>query len=374
MPMPPMPSPPPQGMMPPNAAAMFMQGMNTPPGAPAAAGATQPPGATPPPGLPPQLMGAQPPQPGANPPNTPQGQLAAKGRMGDTLLAHMTPGEIAVPPQVQTKPVIKAISKAFEQNHISPAAFTAGSPQSSINPQTNLPEYNFWSSFLPVALGIGGSLLMPGIGTSLGLGLSSLTSSAIGGGLGTMIGSLAGGKGFTNSLLAGGLSGLGSYGLGSLLAPAGDAATKAATESAANYVNSTPSAQVAADVAAEPMGAATASRGLSDILADPLGGGINPGGALGRAADAFTPAQKYGSAGGAGLGAFLAGSMFGDGSGSSGPALPPGFTDHAPSVSSLPSAREQLGMSSYGGPLPQFTGYNPYSLSPAAYNFYPAAA
>lgn len=313
--------------------------------------------------------------PGINPPGSPQAQLAAQGRMGDTLIAHMTPGEIAVPPQVQTPQVKKAIDHAFQQNHIDPSQFTAGSPTSSINPATNMPEYNFWSSFLPVALGIGGSLIMPGIGTELGLGLSGLASSAIGGGLGTMIGNVAGGNSLMNSLMAGGLAGAGSYGLGSLLAPAASSAAGEGAKAAADYVGSTPASQVAQDVAGEgaaPLGAAsTGSRSLSDILS-------NPGGGLSMLApnsnNGLTTTQQYGAAGGAGLGAFLAGNMFGNTSSPQGPQLPPGFNTPAPAVGSLPSGQEQLGMTTYKGPLPNFTGYNPQTNSPGSYNFFPQQA
>lgn len=381
MPFPPQPMPG-QTPLPPNAA-LFAQGLNTPPGAPASAGALPPGAVTPPgPGMPQAPMGPQgpiPPHPGMYPPNSPQGHLAAQGRMGDTLIAHLTPGEITVPPQVQTPQVKKAIDKAFAQNHIDTSQFTAGSPTSSINPATSMPEYNFWSSFLPVALGIGGSLIMPGIGTELGLGLSGLTASAIGGGVGTMAGNLLGGNSLMNSLMAGGLAGVGSYGLGSLLSPAASSATGEGAKAAASYVGSTPEAQVAQDVAAEgatPMGApatgaatgaTTGARSLSDILANP-GGGLSM---LAPSAPQMSTGQQIGTAGGAGLGAFVAGSMFPSTTSSSGPALPPGFTDHAPSVSSLPSGQQQLGMSTYNGPLPSFAGYNPITTSPGAYNFYP---
>lgn len=70
-------------------------------------------------------------------------QMAAQGRNGDSLMAHMSPGEIAIPPQVQTRQLLDAIRQAFAHFGIDINQFTAGSPASSRNPATGAPQYNF---------------------------------------------------------------------------------------------------------------------------------------------------------------------------------------------------------------------------------------
>lgn len=332
------------------------------------------------PGMPP--MGARPPIP--PPQQGPQKALAAQGRLGDTLIAHLTPGEIQLPPQIQTPELLHAVHQAFGKFHINPAQFTAGSPASSVNPKTGIAEYNFWSSFLPVALGIGGSLIAPGLGTGLSAGLAS----AIGGGVGTMAGNMIGGNSMMNSLLAGGLAGVGSYGLGSLMAPS--SATTAAQQAAA-YTGATPESQVAQDVAQEGMAAPTLGSTPSTSLDDVIGNLKNPGGALsaaapsssggGNASASAIPSLSnlwgnmpsginLGSVGGAGLGAALGSSMF-QPTPPSQPVYPPGFTTPMTPTSQLPSYQTLLGENTYNGPTPNFTGYNPATNSPAAFNFYP---
>jgi len=115
-------------------------------------------------------------------------QISKMGRGGDTLLAHLTPGEMEVPKEVQTPKVLATLKQAYESKGVSPQQFTAGSPQSSMNPQTGLPEYNFMSAFLPAALGIAGSFAMPWLAPEFAAASPALAG-AIGGGAGTGLGS-----------------------------------------------------------------------------------------------------------------------------------------------------------------------------------------
>jgi hypothetical protein len=55
------------------------------------------------------------------------------------------------------------------------------------------------------------------------------------------------------------------------------------------------------------------------------------------------------------------------------PNLPPGFNTPMTPVSQLPSAQTQLGQNTSRMPAPNFTGYNPNTNSPAAFNFFPGA-
>ena len=122
------------------------------------------------------------------------GQLADRGRYGDTTLVHMTPGEVQG---------------------------LASLGQLTINPDTGLPEAFSLKSLLPVIGGIAGSFLLPGIGTALGAG--ALGSAAIGAGLGTTAGGLLAGQSFGDAALGGVMSGAMSFGMGSLMG-AGDIA------------------------------------------------------------------------------------------------------------------------------------------------------
>ena len=128
-------------------------------------------------------------------------RIAAEGRNGDTILAHINPGEAQMLQRM------------------------GGS--GSINPTTGLPEFfkfNFGSilsAILPIAL----SFIAPGIGTwigsaiagsgGLGLGLGAAATSALGAGVLGAGASLLGGAKPLSALMSGAVSGLGQYALGS---------------------------------------------------------------------------------------------------------------------------------------------------------------
>ena len=83
------------------------------------------------------------PQPGDQVQANPQGMDAnmqafaeQTGRGGDTILAHLTVGEIVVPIDAQSEEVLMAIKKAFEDQGIDPLEFVVGMAQNKINPQT----------------------------------------------------------------------------------------------------------------------------------------------------------------------------------------------------------------------------------------------
>lgn len=120
--------------------------------------------------------------------------LAMQGRRGDSTLVHMNPMEVRM---LET---------------MSPDG------RLSINPETGLPEAFKLKDILSVALPIaGGALLGPAIAPGL-------IGTAIGTGIGGLGAGLAQGKNFKESLVQGGISGLMSYGLGSLsgaFAPSG---------------------------------------------------------------------------------------------------------------------------------------------------------
>lgn len=111
-------------------------------------------------------------------------EMAQKGRFGDTMLAHISP----------------------EEAQMLQAAGGAG----TINPQTGLPEYFSWRKLLK---GVGKALPFVLPFTGIGLGAQALISG--------LSGAVSGGKGF--DFKRGLMSGLMSYGMGSLAQGAGAA-------------------------------------------------------------------------------------------------------------------------------------------------------
>lgn len=128
--------------------------------------------------------------------------LASRGRNGDSVLVHMTPGEL---------------------HGLQNLALAAGG-QLTINPDTGLYEANFLKKLLPTILGFGLNFLFPGLGA---LGSSLL------------VGGVEAAR--TGDLSKGLMAGLGAYGgagLGSALSTAGAQTAKTAAEmTAANAAN-----------------------------------------------------------------------------------------------------------------------------------------
>jgi hypothetical protein len=89
--------------------------------------------------------------------------MAAMGRGGDTMMAHVTPGEIMVPPQVQTPELVAAITRAIQQAGGNPQEYIAG--QGSINPYTGQEEFFFKKIFKAIGKFLPAlSSLIPGVG------------------------------------------------------------------------------------------------------------------------------------------------------------------------------------------------------------------
>lgn len=356
-------APPGGGMSPPPGAGAPPQGQPPPPPPQQGMPPGQPPQGGPPPQQPPALMpqpGSQETAQGGGPQHkfTPQ-EMAALGRYGDSTIAHLTPGEIAVPPQVQSPKVLATLKQAFKDKHVPAQNFVAGSPSSSINPSTGAPEYSFWSSFLPIALGAAGTMIAPGVGTALGSSLGAGAMAGIGGAAGSGIGNLVAGNGMTQSLIGAAAGGAGGYfgaGAGGLGGAGGDAGGGGAAGG-----QTADQAAQAAQQAGFNMGPQTGGMTLPTGMSDTGGGllsniaanaspkaGLMAGGAAGLAGSLF-PSQKPGQVNG----------------------LPANFSTPYTPASQLPSYQQQLGQTGYSGPQAQFTNYNPFTNSPAAYNFFP---
>ena len=117
--------------------------------------------------------------------------LAMQGRLGDSTLVHMNPMEVEM---------LKTMSPDGNLSY---------------NPETGLPEAfklrDIAAFALPIAAGIAAPYLLPTLG--------GVTAGAIGAGVGGFGSGLIQGKGVGDSLVQGGLSGLMSYGMGSMMAP-----------------------------------------------------------------------------------------------------------------------------------------------------------
>ena len=143
--------------------------------------------------------------------NSGQG-IAKLGRDGDRYMAHVTKGEMVVPPEPIITPETKAkIMQEMRAAGLSPDEYTVGDGM-SINPITGQPEFGWlkktFKSIKKVAKKVAPvAMLIPGVGTALG---------GVLGGLGGGIGSALGLKGTLAKSVLGGIGGLGIPGLSSI--------------------------------------------------------------------------------------------------------------------------------------------------------------
>lgn len=278
-----------------------------------------------------QAAQGQQPQPNVGPNGQPRltpAEMAQLGRFGDSIVAHLTPGEIAVPPQVQTRKLMETLRSAFKKAGVSEQQFMAGSPTVSHNPATGAPEFNFLGGLLSPLLGVLGGVAGTALGgqTALGATAGSALGSALGGGAGALMGGLTP----QQALFAAAGGALGNYagGLGKLGAAARDATA-----------------------AAQGTGAATA---VMPAAAPPS-----------FAAQIFSKPAAY-TAGGA-----MMGSMLAPGPAPSSSGVPAGFNNGLPAINQNFNALLGNNQAS----RPTFQGYNPYaSVTGSPYNFYAPAA
>ena len=259
--------------------------------------------------------------------------MASKGRNGDTMLVHMTPGEVQG---------LQALALAH-----------GGSL--SINPETGLVEASWLKKLLPVLAGMALNTILPGAGLAVGaaLGITGAAAGAIGTGL--IVGGVTGLA--TGSLRQGIVAGLGAYGGASLMG-----GIEAAGAAGAQQAAMTPEA-VAQVTGPELVGNATAEavaknqlaeQATRDYLAkgatDRLASGI---GALGSEAGRTAALQGVGGA----SGAMRAGMM----------AAAPVMAD-----AMVPTATAMPSLNQYPGMVRPFT-YDPYSQSYTSQEPYKAA-
>jgi hypothetical protein len=148
--------------------------------------------------------------------------IAGLGRGEDSMLAHVAPGEMVVPPVIspQTQEIIK---KEMMSAGLDPNEYTVGQGM-SINPITGMAEFGFLKKLgknlkkvvkkvAPVAM------FIPGVGTALGGVLGGI------GGLATKIPGIGGALGKVGGVLSKGLSAVAGAGIPGISSIAGGAAS-----------------------------------------------------------------------------------------------------------------------------------------------------
>jgi len=78
-------------------------------------------------------------------------ELPKKGRGGDTVLAHLTVGEMVIPAALLDAEggAFRAIvSEVMQELGINPKEFTVGDKANKINPETGYPEFGWFSNFI----------------------------------------------------------------------------------------------------------------------------------------------------------------------------------------------------------------------------------
>jgi LysM repeat protein len=111
------------------------------------------------------------------------GGLASMGRMEDTELAHVAPGERIVPAEILGQKGNEMLDAAFIRAGLDPIEYTAGSGQQSINPMTGMPEYTSFFKRLLRKI----KKVAPAIGSVVGFSMGGNMGAAIGKTIGGVI-------------------------------------------------------------------------------------------------------------------------------------------------------------------------------------------
>lgn len=216
--------------------------------------------------------------------------IAAFGRYGDTRLAHVAPGELVVPLEVQTPDLIEHIATNVAAMGSDPWRYVVGSPYGSYNPITGQQEF-FWGDVadffsdvgklvLPIAGATVGNILLPGFGGAIGGMLGSAAAGAIPGG-GMLPPEMMGIASFLAPALAGptgsmlGLTGAPAAGGLPVGGPHGD---MGAADSGGGFLGGALGGlgDLFGGSVGGAAGAAGASTGLESLLSNPIvGGGLS---------------------------------------------------------------------------------------------------
>lgn len=219
-----------------------------------------------------------------------------EGRATDTVVGHLTLGEIVLPRDLTDNPeVLQMLQQLFQQAGLDISEFTVGSPNNKINPETGYPEFFSFGKLLKFAAPLALSYFAPGIGTALGsslLGAGAAGSATLGNALiGGGIGALTGG-GLKGAALGAGLGAVGAN-IGSLgnVGAGGNIATGLGSSGGEGILGAVGKATGLNSGSIPSFGGLTGSAGGGSSFAS-LGGGISS--ALGGMAnaDAIKKAQQ----------------------------------------------------------------------------------
>ena len=113
----------------------------------------------------------------------PQGleSIAIHGRYGDTLIGHLSTGEMVLPRPIANDPILKReLFNAFERHDLNPNQYSVGHYENSLNPITGVPEFGFKLKKITKSLKKAAGT----IGTVVGFAVGGPAGAAIGGGIG----------------------------------------------------------------------------------------------------------------------------------------------------------------------------------------------
>ena len=110
-----------------------------------------------------------------------KGGLASMGRMEDTELAHVAPGERIVAEWILGDKGEDMLDAAFIRSGLDPVEYTVGSGQGSINPMTGMPEYTSFFKRLLKKLKKVAPVIGSVVGFSMGGNIGAGIGKAIGG-------------------------------------------------------------------------------------------------------------------------------------------------------------------------------------------------
>jgi len=150
--------------------------------------------------------------------------LAQHGRGNDTMIAHVTPGEMMVPPEMMARhPALqKQLYQAYLDEGMDPRQFKVGSGITSLNPTTGRPEFGFFKKLIKAAAPVVGYMVAGPVGAAIGGGLAGASDGGgwKGGLKGAAIGygaaSLASGGAFGEGIAGASGTGSGASGWGGL--------------------------------------------------------------------------------------------------------------------------------------------------------------
>lgn len=194
-------------------------------------------------------------------------QLADAGQGGDTIIAHLTIGEMVIPAELlnNSQELQAVLQKVFQEAGIDPNEFVVGSESQKINPETGHPQFFSLGKMFKKVF----KFVKPAIGAAVGIATGNpLLGAAIGGGLGA-----TGGGGLKGALLGGVGSYLGGGGLGTA-AGVGAVGPTQGTGLLGAFTRNVPGASQAFGALKSGLGSAATSL-LGSRAGAPLSGGFS---------------------------------------------------------------------------------------------------